>query len=138
MLVQDTVRTSQTLGSLLHDLVDESRRLLRQEWRLAKLELTKLGSRLGKGAMEVAAGGVCLALGGTAALMGVALALADPWIRTHLLLAMAIGAIILALFAAWLAKGGIEALVAVFSADEKPTEDEAWDSQRRTSVATSS
>lgn len=130
-------QTNRALGSLIHDLVDESRRLLQQEWKLAKLELKALGARIGTGTLEIAVGGVCFALGGISALVGVALALADPWMHAHVDLAIAFSVVILISFVTWLAKAGIEALVAVDSVDEKPMERTAWHNQPRKSVATS-
>lgn len=129
---------NRALGALIHDLVDESRRLLQQEWKLAKLELKALGARIGTGTLEIAVGGVCLALGGMSVLVGVAIALADPWMHTHVDLAIAFGVVILISFVTWLAKAGIEALVTVDSVDEKPMERAAaWHNQPHKSVATS-
>lgn len=136
MPVYGSLPTNRAFGSLIHDLVDESRRLLQHEWKLAKLELRELAARIGTGTLEIAVGGVCIALGGISLLLGVALALAGPWLYAHVALAIAFGVVILILFVTWLAKAGIEALVAVDSVDEKPMERGAWHNQPRTSVAT--
>ncbi|MGH9458174.1 MAG: phage holin family protein [Thermoanaerobaculia bacterium] len=52
-----------SVGDLVGDLVDESRRLLRQEIELAKTEMTQTATRVGKDAGMMAVGGVIAYLG---------------------------------------------------------------------------
>jgi hypothetical protein len=65
--------TTSTIGSLLSDLRDESTTLLRQEIALAKAELNEKAARIGKSAMEIAAGGALAYAGLIVLLIGIAL-----------------------------------------------------------------
>lgn len=68
-----TEPTTSTIGSLLSDLREESTTLLRQEIALAKAELNEKASRVGKGAMEIAAGGALAYAGLIVLLIGIAM-----------------------------------------------------------------
>lgn len=65
--------TSSTIGSLLSELRDESSTLLRQEIALAKAELNEKASRVGKGALDIAAGGAIAYAGLIVLLIGVSM-----------------------------------------------------------------
>lgn len=65
--------TTSTIGSLLSELREESTTLLRQEVALAKAELNEKASRVGKGAMEIAAGGALAYAGLIILLFGIAM-----------------------------------------------------------------
>lgn len=137
MIEQLSRPADQGVGSLLHELVDGSLLLLRQEWALAKLEILALGKEIGKGAAQVAIGGVLFALGGLAVLASAALALGDPWVNEHQLLVIGLGVLLLITLIAWLAKSGIKALVETDLTGDHPTEVKEWPKHRRTFAATS-
>lgn len=128
---------SSSVGSLFHDLVDGSRSLLRQEWRLAKLETTALAREIGVGLIEIVVGGVCLALGALGLISGVILALAESWVEIHVALTLAAGVAVLGIFVAWLAKAGLALLVETDGPGEHPREIGTWPKQQRTFAATS-
>ena len=126
-----------SVGSLFHDLVDGSRSLLRQEWRLAKLETAALAKEIGVGLIEIVVGGVWLALGGLGLISGLVLALAESWVETHVALTLAVGIAVVGIFVAWLAKAGLALLVETDGPGEHPREIETWPKQQRTFAATS-
>ncbi len=126
-----------SVGSLFHDLVDGSRSLLRQEWRLAKLETSALAQEIGVGLIETVVGGVCLALGGLGLLSGLVLALAESWVETHVALTLAVSIAVVGIFVAWLAKAGLALLVETDGPGEHPREIETWPEQQPTFAATS-
>ena len=122
MIEQLSRPADQGVGSLLHELVDGSRLLLRQEWKLAKMEFVALGTEIGKGTAQVAVGGVFFALGGIAVLVSAMLALDDPWVDAHPLLMIGLGVLLLCALVAWLATSGIKALVETDLTGEHPME----------------
>ena len=67
--------TSSTIGSLLSELRDESSTLLRQEIALAKAELNEKAARVGKGALDIAAGGALAYAGLIVLLIGISMLL---------------------------------------------------------------
>ena len=68
------------IGTLLHELVEESAALVRSEARLVKLETARAGSALGRGAALVAMGSVFVILGTLALVVGLILLLGDQWL----------------------------------------------------------
>ena len=138
MLEPTSGSAERSVGALLRDLADESAQLLRQEWRLARLELHQLGKEIGRGTAEIAISAVLFALGGASLLAGAALALGDPWVRSHAAVVIAVGVVILGAVVVWLIKTGIRTLVEADFAGEKQTETEKWDSRRPKYAATSS
>ncbi|MBA2686311.1 MAG: phage holin family protein [Chthoniobacterales bacterium] len=137
MIEQSSRSNGSSIGSLVHALVDGSRSLLRQEWRLAKLESAALAKEIGLGLAEIAVGGVCLALGSLALIFGLVLALAESWVTAHVILTIALGVVVVSLFVAWLAKKGLALLVETTDPGEHPREIEIWPKQQRTFAATS-
>ena len=137
MLERSHQPETSSVGSLFHDLVDGSRSLLRQEWRLAKLETTALAREIGVGLIEIVVGGVCLALGALGLISGVIPALAESWVEIHVELTLAAGVAVLGTFVAWLAKAGLALLVETDGPGEHPREIETWPKQQRTFAATS-
>ena len=67
--------TSSTIGSLLSELRDESSTLLRQEIALAKAELNEKAARVGKSALDIAAGGALAYAGLIVLLIGISMLL---------------------------------------------------------------
>ena|SRR6476661_10058249 len=133
-----SVSTERSVGALLRDLADGSAQLLRKEWQLARLELYQLSKEIGRGTAEVAIAGVCFALGGASLLAGLALAIADPWIRSHVAVAIGLGVVLLLVVVVWLIKMGIRTVVEADFAGEQHTERGTWDNRRRKFAATSS
>ncbi len=130
------------LGALLRDLAEGSASLIRQELRLARLELKELLGALATGATLVVAGSVTALLGGLALLTGLILLGADQWLRDrYWLAALIVFAISIAL--ALLSRSRGMALLSPKQLAPEQTvatlkEDTAWLKQRLTSGATSS
>lgn len=130
--------SDRTVGTLLRELAEGSAQLLKQEWSLAKLELRDLGLEIGRGTAEVALSGVCIALGSVSVLTGAALALADPWVRLHSTIVLALGVVLLLGTVAWLAKASMRTLIQADFDGEQQTEVGPWQNQRRMFAETSS
>lgn len=130
------------VGALLRSLAEESARLVRQEVRLARIELQQLGRRVGMGAAAFALGGVLAALGAVALVTGIVLLVGGEWLRERYWLAALIVTVVFGAVAAWLVWRGA-ALVSPkrFEPDETVEtlkEDQAWLKRQLTSGATSS
>ena len=69
------------LGALLRDLAEGSSSLIRQELRLARLELTETLGAMATGATLIVSGSVFALLGGLSLLIGLILLGADQWLR---------------------------------------------------------
>jgi membrane protein len=83
------------IGELIHDASEQMSRLVRQEMRLAAVELRQKGSRLGVGAGLVGAAGLLGFYAGAALVACAVLALAlvlDAWLAA-LIVAVAVGLI---------------------------------------------
>ena len=65
------------LGALLRDLAEGSASLIRQEMRLARLELTEMLGAMATGATLIVSGSVFALLGGLSLLIGLILLSAD-------------------------------------------------------------
>jgi hypothetical protein len=94
------------LGGLLRDLADGGAALLRQELRLARVELTAIAKAVGVGTALTASGAVLTVLGTFALLVGIILLAGDQWLRDRYWLAALIGAAIAGGIAAWMARRG--------------------------------
>jgi hypothetical protein len=94
------------LGGLLRDLADGGAALLRQELRLARVELTGIVKAVGVGTALTASGAVLTVLGTFALLVGIILLAGDQWLRDRYWLAALIGAAIAGGIAAWMARRG--------------------------------
>jgi putative superfamily III holin-X len=94
------------LGGLLRDLADGGAALLRQELRLARVELTGIAKAVGVGTALTASGAVLTVLGTFALLIGIILLAGDQWLRDRYWLAALIGAAIAGGIAAWMARRG--------------------------------
>src|SRR2546430_10983023 len=89
----------QPVGSLLRELADGGATLVKQELRLARLELTDLGRDVGAGALLLGSGVVLALLGVLALVTGLILLTADQWLRDRYWLAALLALAITALTA---------------------------------------
>ena len=130
------------LGVLLRDLAEGSSSLIRQEIRLARLELTELLGALATGAALVVAGSVSVLLGALALLTGLILLGADQWLRDRYWLAALIAFAVSSALALLFKSRGMALLSPKQLAPEQTVatlkEDRAWLKQQLTSGATSS
>jgi uncharacterized membrane protein YqjE len=132
-----------SIGALLRDLAEGSATLVRDEVRLAKIEIAGAVKGVGVGTAFVAMGAVFALLGALSLLAGVVLLIGDQWLPADLYwLAALILLVITGAIAAWLAKRGA-ALVSPSQLAPNETvttlkEDTEWLKQRLTSGATSS
>ncbi len=106
----DGQRSASSLGALLKDLAEGSATLIRNEVKLAKLELTGMLKAVGEGTAAVAAGGVLALLGLLSFFTGFILLPGDQWLRDRYWLAALIAFVITGGLAAWLAMRGLARL----------------------------
>src|SRR5438067_255669 len=131
-----------SIGALLRELVEGSTTLLRDEIRLAKIELGRVGAGIGKGTALVAMGAVLGLLGLLALLTGFVLLIGDQWLPADLYWVAALLVLVIAgALAAWLAKRGMALLSPTELAPNETVttlrEDKEWLKRRLTSGATS-
>ena len=130
------------LGVLLRDLAEGSSSLIRQEIRLARLEVTELLGALATGAALVVAGSVTALLGALAVMIGLILLAADQWLRDRYWLAALIVFVISGALALVFKSRGMALFSPKQLAPEQTVatlkEDRAWLKQQLTSGATSS
>ena len=131
-----------TVGALLRDLADGSAQLVRQEIRLARIEIGQLLRGLSRGTAQVAVGGVMMLLGVMALLTGVILLIGDEWLRDRYWLAALIVTVLLGAVAAWMARRGTALLSPARLAPDQTVrtlkEDKEWLKRQLTSGGTSS
>jgi hypothetical protein len=130
------------VGALVRDLADGGRHLVRQEIRLARLELAEVARRAGSGAIQVASGGIVAILGVIAFVTGIILLIGEEGLRGRYWLAALIVTVVLGLVAAVMARRGAT-LVSPERLEPDETmatlkEDTAWLKRQLTSGATSS
>jgi drug/metabolite transporter (DMT)-like permease len=131
------------IGALLRDLAEGSATLVRDEVRLAKIEIGDVVAGIGRGTMFVAVGAVLALVGGLSTVAGIVLLVGDQWLPADLYwVAALIILLITGGLAVGLAKRGL-ALVSPsrIAPNETVTtlkEDKEWLRQRLTSGATSS
>ena len=70
-----------SMGSLLRDLAEGSATLVKNEVRLARLEVNTMLKAVGVGTAEIAVGGVLALLGTLAFFTGLVLLPGDQWLR---------------------------------------------------------
>jgi uncharacterized membrane protein YqjE len=99
-----------SVGTLLRELAEGSAALVRNEARLARLELTDVARGVGKGTVAVASGGVLALLGTLSVFSGLILLVGDQWLRDRYWLAALIVTALAAGVAAWFAKRGLAML----------------------------
>ena len=130
------------LGALVRDLADGSATLIREEAKIARLEVGDVVKGIATGTGFVAIGGVLALLGGFSLLAGVILLIGDQWLPRDLywvaalLVVIATGGI-----AMMLMKRGLSMLSPASLAPDETVEtlkeDKEWLKQRMTSGATS-
>ena len=133
---------SPSLGVLLRDLAEGSSSLIRQEIRLARLELAEVLGAVTTGTIAFVAGSVLLLLGALALLVGLILLGGDQWLRDRYWLAALIVFVVAGGLALWFMSRGASMLSPRQLAPEETVatlkEDTAWLKQRLTSGVTSS
>lgn len=133
---------SPSLGVLLRDLAEGSATLVKNEARLARLEVTEMLQGVGKGTAFVATGAVLLLLGALAVLTGLILLGGDQWLRDRYWLAALIVFVLAGGIAMWFASRGAALLSPRRLTPEETIatlkEDRAWLKQQLTSDGTSS
>ena len=130
------------IGALLRELAEGSTSLVRDEMKLARIEVASAVAGIGKGTAFVAMGAVFGLLGTLALLTGIVLLIGDQWLPADLYwVAALLVLVITGAAAAWLAKRGMTALSPrQLAPNETVTtlkEDKEWLKQRLTSGATS-
>lgn len=101
---------SPSLGYLLRDLAEGSSSLIRQEARLAKIEVTEIVRGVGKGSAFVVSGAVFLLLGTLCLLTGLILLGGDQWLRDRYWLAALLVFALAGGLALWFASRGASLL----------------------------
>jgi len=131
------------IGTLPHDLVEGSTTLIRDEFKLAKIEIAEVARAIGTGTAFVAVGASLALLGTLALFTGIVLLVGDQWLPADLYwVAALLVLVITGGLAAWLAKRGLSLLApSTLAPNETVTtlrEDKEWLKQQLTSGATSS
>ena len=130
-----------SIGILLRELAEGGASLVRQEVRLARLELTEVVGAVGKGTVSVATGGVLALLGTLAVFSGVILLAGDQWLRDQYWLAALIVTAIAGGVAAFFARRGLRLLSPKRLLPDQTVatlkEDKEWLKRQLTSGATS-
>ena len=131
------------IGGLLRELAEGGTNLVRQEARLARLEVGEAALALGKGTAFVAVGGVLALLGVLCLLAGVILLIGDQWLPRDLYwLAASIVVVVTGGIAACFVKRGTAALSPKALVPDETVatlkEDKEWLKRQLTSGATSS
>jgi hypothetical protein len=128
------------IGVLLRDLAEGTGTLVRDEVRLAKIEVGDIIAAIGRGSAMVAGGAMLVLIGGLSTLAGIVLLIGDQWLPKDLYwVAALIVFVITGGLAAWLAKHGLAIVSTSHVAPETVTtlkEDKEWLKQRLTSGAT--
>ena len=99
-----------SMGTLLRDLAEGSATLVKNEARLARIEVTTMLRAVGTGTAEIAVGGVLALLGVLALFTGLVLLPGDQWLRDQYWLAALIVTLVAGGIAAWFAKQGLALL----------------------------
>ena len=99
-----------SMGSLLRDLAEGSATLVKNEVRLARLEVSTMLRAVGAGTAEIAVGGVLALLGVLAFFTGLVLLPGDQWLRDRYWLAALIVTLIAGGVAAFFARQGLALL----------------------------
>ena len=130
------------LSALLRELAGGSAQLVRQEARLARLEISATVRHIGTGTALVATGAVLALLGLMALITGIVLVVGEAWLRGREWLAALIAMVVLGILAAWLLRSGASLLTPAHLTPDQTLEtlkeDKKWLRRRLTSAATSS
>ena len=128
-------------GNLLRDLAEGSAGLVRNEVKLARIELRQILSGVGLGTAMVASGGVFALLGTLALFTGIVLLGGDQWLRDRYWLAALFFTVIAFAVAFIFVRRGRAALSPANLAPDQTVaslkEDREWLKQRLTSGGTS-
>jgi uncharacterized membrane protein YqjE len=141
-MTTDAHNGARGLGAILRDLTESGVTLVRDEMRLARLEIGDVVAGIGRGTGLVAIGAVLLLLGALSIAAGLVLLVGDQWLPAdRYWLAALIVMLIAGALALWLAKRGL-ALVSPSHLAPRETvkplqEDEEWLKQQLTSGGTS-
>lgn len=129
------------VGSLLRDLAEGSGALVRNEVKLARIELQKMVGGIGRGTAMVASGGVFGLLGTLSLFTGIVLLVGDQWLHDRYWVGALIVTVITFIIAFVFVKRGQAALSPANLAPDKTVaslkEDKEWLRQRLTSGGTS-
>jgi Putative Actinobacterial Holin-X, holin superfamily III len=129
------------VGALLRDLAEGSATLVRDEVKLARLEVSSIVGGVGRGTAFVAIGGVLALLGTLCLLTGLVLLGGDQWLRDrYWLAALIVTAIALGIAVALIKRGMAQLSPANLAPDQTVAslkEDKKWLKRRLTSGATS-
>jgi uncharacterized membrane protein YqjE len=139
----DTQDGRRSIGALLRDLAEGSARLVRDEVRLARLEIAGVATGIGKGTAWMATAAVLALLGTLCLISGIVLLIGDQWLPADLYwVAALILLVITGGIAAWCAKRGMALLSPSQLAPHETVttlkEDKEWLKQQLRSGATSS
>ena len=133
---------SPRLGDLLRDLAEGSAALVKNEARLARLEVSEMIDGVGKGTTFVVSGAVLMLLGALAVLTGIILLGGDQWLRDRYWFAALIVFVLAGGVAIWFASRGAALLSPRRLTPEETIatlkEDRAWLKRQLTSDGTSS
>ena len=99
-----------SMGSLLRDLAEGSATLVKNEVRLARIEVNTMLKAVGVGTAEIAVGGVLALLGTLAFFTGLVLLPGDQWLRDQYWLAALIVTLLAGGIAAVFARQGLALL----------------------------
>jgi uncharacterized membrane protein YqjE len=131
------------IGALLRELADGSGTLVRDEVRLAKIEIGDIVASIGRGTALAAVGAMLVLIGGLSTIAGIVLLIGDQWLPAdRYWIAALIIFLITGGLAAWFARHGL-AIVSPSQLAPNETlttlkEDKEWLKQQLTSGATSS
>ena len=129
------------VGSLLRDLAEGSGALVRNEVKLARIEIRKMLAGVGLGTAMVASGGVFALLGTLALFTGIVLLGGDQWLQDRYWLAALVFTVIAFAVTFVFMRRGRAALSPANLAPDKTVaslkEDKEWLRQRLTSGGTS-
>ena len=129
------------LGTLLRELAEGSATLLRNEAKLAQIEVRGILSGVGLGTAMVASGGVLGLLGTLSLFTGLVLLSGDQWLRDrYWLAALIVTAIAFAIAFVFIRRGRAQLTPAKLAPGQTVAtlkEDKEWLKQRLTSGATS-
>ena len=137
----DTSDGRRGVGALLRDLAEGSAGLVRNEVKLARIELRGIISGVGLGTVMVASGGVFALLGTLALFTGIVLLGGDQWLHDRYWLAALFFTVIAFAVAFMFVRRGRAALSPANLAPDQTVaslkEDKEWLTQRLTSGGTS-
>jgi uncharacterized membrane protein YqjE len=107
----DGTNGRRNLSTLLRDLAEGSVALVREEVRLAKIEMSQAATAIGRGTMFAVAGATLALLGTLSLVIALALLVGDQWLAAdRYWLAALLVMVVATIVAAWFAKRGLALL----------------------------